>query len=103
MHCGTCEDEKIGGDASSYLDCGAGCCGGGCGIRGEGSFVVKFKIVSGGQTGVDRGGLEAASSLGLSYGGWIPKGRLAVLIVCKFPCDIAPSAISSTEPCLAYL
>ena len=38
---------------------------------------MKFKIVSGGQTGVDRGGLEAAISLGLPYGGWIPKGRLA--------------------------
>ena len=38
---------------------------------------MKIKIVSGGQTGVDRGGLDAAISLGLPYGGWIPKGRLA--------------------------
>lgn len=38
---------------------------------------MKFKIVSGGQTGVDRAGLEAAMALGLPYGGWIPKGRLA--------------------------
>lgn len=35
------------------------------------------KIVSGGQTGVDRGALEAAYDLGFPYGGLIPKGRLA--------------------------
>ncbi|QDS92343.1 Putative molybdenum carrier [Roseimaritima multifibrata] len=34
-------------------------------------------IVSGGQTGVDRAGLEAAIALGLSHGGWCPRGRLA--------------------------
>ena len=38
---------------------------------------MKFKIVSGGQTGVDRAGLEAAIALGLPYGGWVPKGHLA--------------------------
>ena len=31
-------------------------------------------IVSGGQTGADRGGLDAAIQLGLGYGGWAPKG-----------------------------
>lgn len=36
-----------------------------------------FKIVSGGQTGVDRAGLDAAIELGWEYGGWIPKGRIA--------------------------
>ena len=35
------------------------------------------KIVSGGQTGVDRGAIEAALELGFPYGGLIPKGRLA--------------------------
>lgn len=35
------------------------------------------KIVSGGQTGVDRGALEAAYDLGFPYGGLIPKGRMA--------------------------
>lgn len=35
------------------------------------------RIVSGGQTGVDRGGLETALALGLDHGGWCPAGRLA--------------------------
>ena len=39
--------------------------------------AMTFKIVSGGQTGVDRAGLEAAIALGLPYGGWVPKGRIA--------------------------
>ena len=34
-------------------------------------------IVSGGQTGVDRGALDAAISLGIEHGGWCPLGRLA--------------------------
>ncbi len=36
-----------------------------------------MKIISGGQTGVDRGALDAAIELGLSHGGWCPRGRLA--------------------------
>lgn len=35
------------------------------------------KIVSGGQTGVDRGALDAAIELGLEHGGFCPQGRLA--------------------------
>ncbi len=35
------------------------------------------RIVSGGQTGVDRGGLDAAIELGIEHGGWCPKGRRA--------------------------
>ncbi|WP_084022293.1 putative molybdenum carrier protein [Chlorobaculum limnaeum] len=34
-------------------------------------------IVSGGQTGVDRGALDAAIAAGLAHGGWCPKGRRA--------------------------
>jgi hypothetical protein len=34
-------------------------------------------IVSGGQTGADRGGLKAAFFLGIAMGGWCPKGRKA--------------------------
>jgi hypothetical protein len=35
------------------------------------------KIVSGGQTGVDRAGLDAAIALNIPHGGWCPKGRKA--------------------------
>ena len=35
------------------------------------------RIVSGGQTGVDRGALDAALALGIPHGGWCPHGRLA--------------------------
>lgn len=35
------------------------------------------KIVSGGQTGADRGGLDAAMALSLEHGGWCPRGRSA--------------------------
>lgn len=34
----------------------------------------ELKIVSGGQTGVDQGALQAARDLGLEWGGWVPKG-----------------------------
>ena len=33
------------------------------------------KIISGGQTGCDRGALDVAIALGTRHGGWIPKGR----------------------------
>jgi len=33
------------------------------------------KIISGGQTGADIAGIDAAIVSGLSYGGWLPKGR----------------------------
>jgi hypothetical protein len=35
------------------------------------------KIISGGQTGADRAGLEAALHLELLHGGWCPRGRKA--------------------------
>jgi hypothetical protein len=35
------------------------------------------RIVSGGQTGADRGGLDAAIALGIPHGGWCPRGRRA--------------------------
>ena len=34
------------------------------------------KIISGGQTGVDRAALDTAIRLGIAHGGWLPKGRL---------------------------
>jgi hypothetical protein len=33
------------------------------------------KIISGGQTGADRAGLDFAIKNNISHGGWIPKGR----------------------------
>jgi len=39
------------------------------------SPFVPEKIVSGGQTGADRAGLDAAIALGIPHGGWCPKGR----------------------------
>ncbi|WP_372366174.1 putative molybdenum carrier protein [Candidatus Uabimicrobium sp. HlEnr_7] len=33
------------------------------------------KIISGGQTGADRGGLDAAIKLNIEHGGWCPKNR----------------------------
>ncbi len=38
---------------------------------------VLEKIVSGGQTGVDRAALDAALAAGFPCGGWAPKGRMA--------------------------
>ncbi len=35
------------------------------------------KIISGGQTGVDRAALDAAMNVGIESGGWCPSGRLA--------------------------
>ena len=35
------------------------------------------KIISGGQTGVDRAALDAAIEIGIPCGGWCPKGRRA--------------------------
>jgi hypothetical protein len=35
------------------------------------------RMVSGGQTGVDRGALDAAGLLGIEHGGWCPRGRRA--------------------------
>src|SRR5437764_3919169 len=36
-----------------------------------------LKVISGGQTGVDRGALDAALALQVECGGWCPAGRLA--------------------------
>lgn len=36
-----------------------------------------LKLISGGQTGVDRAALDVAIELALPHGGWCPRGRLA--------------------------
>lgn len=38
---------------------------------------AKLKVISGGQTGVDRAALDVALTLGIPCGGWCPKGRKA--------------------------
>lgn len=52
------------------------------------------KIVSGGQTGVDRAALDAAQEYGMSIGGWCPKGRRAEdgRIPARYPLSETPSA-----------
>ncbi|MEX0680800.1 MAG: putative molybdenum carrier protein [Balneolales bacterium] len=35
------------------------------------------KVVSGAQTGADRAALDVAMEMGFTYGGWVPRGRLA--------------------------
>jgi len=37
----------------------------------------RLRVISGGQTGVDRATLDAALALGLDHGGWCPAGRRA--------------------------
>ena len=41
----------------------------------ENLFLTR--IISGGQTGVDRAALNAAIELGIAHGGWCPRGRMA--------------------------
>lgn len=52
------------------------------------------KIVSGGQTGVDRAALDVALELGIDCGGWCPKGRRAEdgVISDRYPLQEAPTA-----------
>jgi predicted Rossmann fold nucleotide-binding protein DprA/Smf involved in DNA uptake len=58
---------------------------------------VLEKIVSGGQTGVDRAALDVALEAGFPCGGWAPKGRMAEdgAIPRRYPlkeCSIAGNA-----------
>ena len=55
--------------------------------------AVVQKIVSGGQTGVDRAALDIALECGLACGGWCPKGRKAEdgLIDARYPLRETPS------------
>ena len=39
--------------------------------------MMLGKVISGGQTGVDRAGLDAAMAAGIPVGGYCPKGRRA--------------------------
>ena len=52
-----------------------------------------LRVMSGGQTGVDRAALDVALELGLECGGWCPKGRLAEdgAIDARYPLKDTPS------------
>jgi hypothetical protein len=39
--------------------------------------MMLCKIISGGQTGVDKAALDFAIEFGISNGGWVPHGRKA--------------------------
>ncbi len=47
------------------------------GASNDRSTFPLRRIISGGQSGVDRGALLAAIELGIPHGGWCPHGRLA--------------------------
>jgi putative molybdenum carrier protein len=50
-----------------------------------------MKVISGGQSGVDRAALDAATALGIDHGGWCPKGGWAE----DYP---APPGVLTTYP-----
>ena len=56
-----------------------------------------LKVVSGGQTGVDRAALDAALALGIPIGGWCPRGRLAEdgMIPAEYPLRETPGEDSA--------
>ena len=56
--------------------------------------VGALRLVSGGQTGVDRAALDAALALGLPCGGWCPAGRRAEdgAIAARYPLRETPAA-----------
>ena len=47
------------------------------GPRRQAAYLGLCKVVSGGQSGVDRAALDAALVAGLVIGGWCPRGRWA--------------------------
>jgi hypothetical protein len=56
--------------------------------------MIVRRVVSGGQTGVDRAALDAAAELGVESGGWCPRGRRAEdgAIPAAYPLEETPSA-----------
>jgi hypothetical protein len=56
--------------------------------------MALTRIVSGGQTGVDRGALDAALAASFPCGGWCPEGRKAEdgVIPDRYPLSVLPGA-----------
>ncbi len=56
-------------------------------MKSAGDIPSLKRIVSGGQTGVDRAALDAALRFGIPIGGWCPRGRRAEdgVIPAKYP------------------
>jgi hypothetical protein len=65
------------------------------GVVGPGSPTMLERVVSGGQSGVDRAALDVALELGMLSGGWCPKGRLAEdgVIPSRYPLRETPTEI----------
>lgn len=61
----------------------------------------RLKIISGGQTGVDRAALDVALALGLAVGGWCPQGRRAEdgRIPDRYPLVETPEPDYETRTC----
>jgi hypothetical protein len=66
------------------------------GVIGDGRQDERMiaKLISGGQTGVDRAALDVALELGIEVGGWCPRGRRAEdgVIPERYPLLEAPSS-----------
>jgi hypothetical protein len=62
--------------------------------RSVGAVASIGKLVSGGQTGVDRAALDTALELGIPCGGWCPQGRKAEdgTIPDRYPLSETPSS-----------
>ena len=65
------------------------------------TYLGLHKVISGGQSGVDRAALEAALAASLAIGGWCPRGRWAEdgKIDLRYPLRPAPL----TRPCCRTL
>lgn len=57
----------------------------------------RLRVITGGQTGVDRGALDAARAAGLLSGGWCPRGRRAEdgRIPAKYPLQELPGGYAN--------
>lgn len=62
-------------------------------------LLMLRRIVTGGQTGVDRAALDVALTLGIRCGGWCPAGRLAEdgVIAPSYPLQETPFAEYETR------